>query len=249
MEVFLKIKVCKIAIIFTLLIILSADSIHSQDDITPECIAEHDIGKLVLKSNSATLFGGINLFDRKNCLNNNKSFYYGAEYPKGSGISSLYFGELIIGGILNDDTLVSIANSPVYWKKYRSTLIPNSPNYEGAVSEQDYISVSVDNIFGSIYNPSIQKPLNIQVTKKSYSWSYEYAEDFVLFDIEIKNIGEQTIKDAYIGLLLDFAVGYYNEINNIGIKKVSNTALLSEKNSFISFLKIVSIIFFGLVNS
>ena len=38
------------------------------------------------------------------------------------------------------------------------------------------------------------------------------------------------------------------EINNIGIKKVSNTALLSEKNSFKSFLKIVSIILLGLVN-
>ena len=28
------------------------------------------------------------------------------------------------------------------------------------------------------------------MTQRSYAWSYEYAEDLVLFDYEIKNIGE-----------------------------------------------------------
>ncbi len=212
----LKIKVCKIAIIFTLLIILSTESVNSQDDINPDCVAVHNVGKLVLSSNTATHFGGINLFKKTDCLHKKKAFYYGAEFPKGSGISSLYFGRLIIGGILNNDTLVSIGNySPVYWKKYRSTLDPNSPDFEGAVSEQDYISVSVSNIAKPYYNSSNRKTINLQVTKKSYSWSYEYAEDFVLFDIEIKNIGSQSIKSTYIGLQLYFAVGYYNENSDI----------------------------------
>ena len=42
-------------------------------------------------------------------------------------------------------------------------------------------------------------PLNIQVNQTSYAWSYSYAEDFVLFDMSIKNIGNDVLKKLYMG--------------------------------------------------
>lgn len=223
----LKIKICKITIIFTLLIILSAESIRSQDDINPDCDAIHNIGKFVLKTNSASFLGGKYIDERRDCLFNKRSFDLGAEYPKNSNIAMLAWGFIGVGGILDNDTIVNFgigSYAPIFWKKYRSTLDPNSPDFEGAVSEQDYISVSVDNIFDPLYNPYnpiTQKTLNIQVTNKSYSWSYEYAEDFVLFDIEIKNIGNRSIKNTYIGILLYFAVGYPNYNGSAGNDELS----------------------------
>ncbi len=194
--------------------LFSVENIFSQTEENPDCTAVHHIGRLVLSSGGGTSFGGIYNNDATDCLLNKKVFKYGIEYPKNSGISALSWGYIFIGGIIDSDTLVNTNTySPIYWEKYRSTLEPNNPDYEGAVSEQDYVSVSVDNSVNSRYISTDYKPLNIQVTKKSYAWSYEYAEDFVLFDIEIKNIGKKPINETYIGLHLSFATGYFNGNN------------------------------------
>ncbi len=202
--------------LFILNLHANADEIEN-----PDCNAVHNVGKLVLKSNLIPPFGGKSEFyeiteeERIDCFNRRQVFEYGAEYPIGSKISILHGGTVIIGGIIDNDTLlVQVEYSPKGMKIYRSTLDPTDSNFENAVSEQDYISVGVDNIeeFFDIYGLRF-KPLNIQVTKKSYAWSYEYAEDFVLFDIEIKNIGKETIKKAYTGLVFSSANGYFNGSN------------------------------------
>ena len=80
-----------------------------------------------------------------------------------------------------------------------------------AVSEQDIIAVYTDTSADIPLSPQQMIPwdnrkhfpLNIQITQKSYSWSYEYAEDFVLIDFTIKNIGVKKIKDMYVGLYVD----------------------------------------------
>ena len=47
------------------------------------------------------------------------------------------------------------------------------------------------------------RPLNIEVTQKSFAWSYSYAEDLILFDYEIKNIGTQKLQNVYMGIYVD----------------------------------------------
>ena len=40
-------------------------------------------------------------------------------------------------------------------------------------------------------------PLGIEIEQRSYAWSYEYAEDFVLFDFDITNIGTNNINKVW----------------------------------------------------
>ncbi|KAA3632859.1 MAG: hypothetical protein DWP97_10260 [Calditrichaeota bacterium] len=183
--------------------------------VNPDCDAEHDIGKLVLKSNRAVFFGGVNFFNRTQCISNKETFYYGAEYPKDSKIAALNHGRVLIGGILNGDTIVNGTYTPLFLKEYRSILSPEADSNNDAVSEQDYISIDVDNIADPYFNPAPIHPLNIKVTKKSYAWSYKYAEDIVFFDVSIQNIGDTKIHKVYAGILLFFIVGHYNQIDNI----------------------------------
>jgi hypothetical protein len=52
-------------------------------------------------------------------------------------------------------------------------------------------------------SPNHKRPLNIKVTQRSYAWSYPYAEDFIIFDYEIENIGIKTLNKVYLALYLD----------------------------------------------
>jgi len=79
----------------------------------------------------------------------------------------------------------------------------------GRKSEQDIIAVYTD----TVTNPSFvgidnidgrpHKPLNIEISQRSYAWSYEYAEDFILFDYSIKNIGSKKLNGVYMAVYVD----------------------------------------------
>ncbi len=83
-----------------------------------------------------------------------------------------------------------------------------------AISEQDYIAVYTDTVTNaSVVNsdPNDQRahlPLGIEIIQKSYSWSYEYAEDFILFDYDITNIGQRNLSNLWIGLYIDADVAH-----------------------------------------
>jgi hypothetical protein len=51
-------------------------------------------------------------------------------------------------------------------------------------------------------------PLGIVVTQKSYAWSYSYADDFILFDLELRNISKEDLHLVYFGLVVEGSVGY-----------------------------------------
>ncbi|HBZ00701.1 MAG TPA: hypothetical protein DEO84_05180, partial [candidate division Zixibacteria bacterium] len=87
----------------------------------------------------------------------------------------------------------------------------------GAKSEQDYVAIYTDTVTSvSVVSqdpndgrPHI--PLGIQITQRSYAWSYEYAEDFILFDFDIANIGHRDLKDLWVGLYIDADVYHSSE--------------------------------------
>jgi hypothetical protein len=89
----------------------------------------------------------------------------------------------------------------------------SNPNDELAVSEQDFIAHYTDTLTNPSYvqNDPIDGrrhvPLNIEINQRSYAWSYSYAEDFVLFDYSITNIGRRTLSKVYMGLYVDADVG------------------------------------------
>lgn len=156
------------------------------------------------------------------------------EYPQGDGTSYLYGAALWMGAIVGSDTLVSTGTdgwsisgnefhpdeTPFGNMIYRSTLDPASPAFIDAVSEQDYVAVYRDTCLDC---PGVSRdqvdgrhhrPLNVEVTQKTYAWSYPHADDFVLFDYSIRNIGTERLRQFYLGVFVDADI---HDQNDFGI--------------------------------
>ncbi len=156
-------------------------------------------------------------------------------YPKNSDIVFLWVGGLWIGAIVGRDTLVSSATDDYYETKefwpdikpkgdiIKTSIDPDDLNYStDAYSEEDILCVYYD----TITNPSLvemdsrdqrpHQPLNIKVTQRSMAWSYSYADDFILFDYSIKNIGFEDLEKVYFGIYVDADVWHTTRKNPEG---------------------------------
>lgn len=143
-------------------------------------------------------------------------------FPANSNINYLYVGGFWIGAVVGRDTLVSIGIDDNYqviefWPDpaprgqiTRSSIRTSSYFFdEKAKSELDINVIYTDTVTTPTLvamdltdgRPHI--PLNIEVTQRSYAWSYEYAEDFILFDYSVKNIGQKSLKDVYMAIYVD----------------------------------------------
>jgi len=143
------------------------------------------------------------------------------EYPKGSNSCYLFGGAFWVGAVVGQDTLVSVGHDG--WSNlqemnpdefpgggliHRSLNDPLTPD---AVSEEDIIGIYYDTLVTTTNIDEIEgrwhRPLGIQITQNSYAWSYPHADDFVLFDMHIENIGVEELHDVYIGIYVDGDVG------------------------------------------
>jgi hypothetical protein len=144
------------------------------------------------------------------------------EFPAGTGINYLYAGGLWIGAIVNQDTLVSTGTDG--WQRVNEMYPAAAPDggiiqlsnrktseyySPDAVSEQDYFAEYTDTLSDQAYTgtdavdnrPHV--PLNVKVLQRSYSWSYSYAEDFVLLDFKVVNMGMTDLRKAYMAIYID----------------------------------------------
>lgn len=187
------------------------------------CNTYHHVGKIALGvSNDGTFgtqlaVGG----SSSDCFTGNQ--LPSCEYPKESGATYLFGAALWIGAILGQDTLVStgadgwaVSGNEFHPEaiglgdmKFRSNIDPARPEFDGAISQEDYIGVFYDTCIGcsGVSDDEIDnrahRPLNIEVTQRTFAWSYSYAEDFVLFDYGIKNIGRDRLRRVYMGFYVD----------------------------------------------
>ncbi len=196
------------------------------------CVVSHRVGNIALAlSNNGTLGTKYTAVQAIDCFTG-RSVSFSCEVPKNTGVEYLYGGAFWIGAIVGRDTLVSVGHDG--WASVqefapdtpspdplesgemikRSIIDPNDFElYEGAVSEEDYVAQYTDTVVRAGYKPNDDsrdgafKPIGIEVIQKSYAWSYEYAEDFVLFDYGIQNIGTKTLRDVYMGVYVDADVG------------------------------------------
>jgi len=197
------------------------------------CIAAHNVGKIALAVTNYGIFGaGATGAFSSYIKGVNFDCFTGAqmpacEYPKGSGTEYLYSGNFWIGAVISRDTLVSVGadgwqqdmefnpdNEPFGNMIQRSIMDPSKPEFAGAVSEQDFISKYTDTITSGVrgllqdaIDGRPHRPLRIEVNERSYAWSYSYAEDFVLFDYSITNIGRNRLTRVYMGVYVDADVG------------------------------------------
>ncbi|TKJ42327.1 hypothetical protein CEE37_01205 [candidate division LCP-89 bacterium B3_LCP] len=83
---------------------------------------------------------------------------------------------------------------------------------EDAIAEQDYLAVYTDTLDAQFWTGSDivdgpHFPLGVRISQSSYSWSYNYAQDFILIDYEFENIASNFLRNFYIGLYVDADVG------------------------------------------
>ncbi len=197
----------------------------SAQDEPCHCTVSHRVGKLVLAvANKGVLAGVTAWSDALDCITGELN--RDAEYPKDSDILYAFACCFWIGAVVGRDTLVSTgadgwsssanefapAICPFGQMIYRSIRFPERPEiFNGAVSEEDYIAVYSDTAAyqdQQSWDGLPHRPMNIEVTQRSYAWSYAYAEDFILFDYEIKNIGRTTLENVYMGFYNDSDVGF-----------------------------------------
>ncbi len=186
------------------------------------CIASHDIGKINLSVNNNGTFGdGYTASGSQDCFTD--ELVRSCEFPKGSNSTYLFTGVFWIGAVSGRDTLVSTGadgwstsarefhpeEAPLGNMIFRSTIDPAKPEFDGAISEQDYIAVYYDTCTNcaGLSNDEVEgrnhRPLHIEVTQRSFSWSYAYAEDIVLFDYAIRNIGNERLRRVFMGVYVD----------------------------------------------
>lgn len=182
------------------------------------CIAVHRIGALELSvSNNGTLGDGFRSAPGLDCFTGDG--VVSCAYPKYSGSTYLFAGAFWIGAVVGRDTLVSVGADgwsparelfpdpePFGLMEKRSLVDPAHPMYENAISEEDFLAVYTDTVTEGVradYFGRPHTPLHIEVSQNSYAWSYSYAEDFILFDYKIENIGGRTLQDVYMGVYVD----------------------------------------------
>ncbi|MBX7042701.1 MAG: hypothetical protein K1X85_07340 [Ignavibacteria bacterium] len=149
------------------------------------------------------------------------------QYPKNSGIEHLFVGGLWIGGSKNNEIKVTTAavdvsnanrtegfeftNAAGTGILERSTL-QNSPNFRpDAISHQDFVCDFFDTNT-SVNGTVIQNhnPLGVKVLLQTYCYDYNFANNWVILNYKILNIGYRgntdPIDSIFIGLWSDAVV-------------------------------------------
>jgi len=156
------------------------------------------------------------------------------EFPLNSSVEYLFQGALWVGAVKDGDTLVSVgadgwsSANEMFPRRFpegeietRTTrpilrgpaggLCPDVVFSEDAISEQDYVANYSDTLGTAIAagGEATQghRPLGIWVTQKTYAWSFDYAQDFILMQLDVANVGKDTLYDMYMGIYMDKDVG------------------------------------------
>lgn len=145
-----------------------------------------------------------------------------AEFPSGSGLRYLFRASLLVGAIMGEDTVVCIDEfrpdiAPNGAILVRTSLDPALSWYDSTAAHHDCTAVYYDTCTDCGH-----RPLNIEVTERTRSWAYEYAQDLILFDYSIRNVGTERLRYVYLGILVDADVhsthpgidpdGYFNDV-------------------------------------
>ena len=141
------------------------------------------------------------------------------EMPPGSNEEHLYQGGIWIGAITPEgDTLVSVTRTHFTPSEFYPTSepwdtvwvatkgdtfdIPYWQNYS-AISDQDFICRYSDY---NILNITDHKPLYLDVIQRSYAWSSEPLDEFIVFNYDIIPT-KIDLKNVYIGFWLHGEIG------------------------------------------
>jgi hypothetical protein len=159
------------------------------------------------------------------------------EYPRNSDIRYQMNGTLLLGAIVEGDTLVSMGLSEFYPEAgdlgdftYRSIDV-NHPKFDPEANSQLDIICEYLDTFVVFASPDLRphEPLGIKVVQKSMSWTGDNIDDFILFDFEFQNIGQKSLRDVYVGFTAHGGVNYTGDFDHT----------LSQLDDAVGFLDVV----------
>ena len=147
-------------------------------------------------------------------------------YPRNSGIEWGLGAGPIVGGVIDRDTQVTawefLPDEPPDNQFRYETIDITSPMYSPqAHSEFDIICQYNDSIDDPREVPSNHRPLNIRIKQRSMAWSASNIDDFIIFDLEISNIGSKVIRHGYAGVEGHFWVRHVEDgwSNGFGLNR------------------------------
>lgn len=78
---------------------------------------------------------------------------------------------------------------------------------------QEFIVAYADTCERCLDSPDVDgfTPLGVRVVQHSYQWSETYADDFMLMDFEVTNIGNALLEDVCLGTFFDFDIGHITQ--------------------------------------
>ena len=181
-----------------------ANSAHQADVNWPQPVGFHRVGQIEMTITSSGIIGnsGINASTDPETGLPLRSF----TFPRGSRHSYLWGAGLWVGGIIDDDTLVSLALSDAYLGIGHFLPVDSggSVTLIGGPGDKQFRVQYDDNFPGPAWHePNLKKLRNIRITEISRSWTYSPHDYFILMELAITNIGDRPIQDAYIGYYVD----------------------------------------------
>lgn len=181
-------------------------------------------------------------FDGKGYLNVSGSWT--CEFPIGSNLNYLFGSALWVGAVVGNDTLVSVGADGWYGVQEffpdegeAGTIIT-----QNVISDQDFICSFADTTTGvsltgeDPYDNRPHMPLYVEVKQKSYAWAQSGLNEFILFERTVKNIGQDSLHDVWVGLQVDGDVlagqnGYEGCTDDItGFLSTENLAYITDND-------------------
>ncbi len=137
--------------------------------------------------------------------------------PGNSQVEYLYGGAIWFGGIVGNDTLVSVGHDG--WHSVYEFNPTNyaTPNSKGTVTKVNTIAdftmraefSDTADLMHTPADPSDgpHQPLNIKVSNRSYAWHTYPQNKTIIYDMVVTNVGSQPIEDGYVGFYFDCDIG------------------------------------------
>ena len=99
----------------------------------------------------------------------------------------------------------------------RSTVLNSEFFPQSAISGEKFVAAYTDTFLNTAFYRFVplkhQRALGIAVIEKSYQFSETFVEDIVFFDLVIRNVGKNHIRNFYAGLMIFAAVVRYGTPN------------------------------------
>lgn len=121
------------------------------------------------------------------------------KWPGEEGNNYLWAGSIWVAGMINGEKLVSgwdYLNTSEWQPTLGSTFVFGSEK-----APQDHM-VTYDDLEPN----EAHQPLGIQVIERGLTWNTKKYDDFIVYEYEIENVGEDVINNFYVGWLFDFDI-------------------------------------------